>query len=249
MNLSYPLFRLMVTGQPNTPNRPFPGMLADFITVHMTGNRSAGADAAAHAQWMKTNAPYSWHVTVDDIEAWQSIEWVMQGWHAGDGAGEGNRESIGLEICMHAGIDQVEAYEKAAELVAELLILGHGAKGVVQHNFWTGKDCPELIRHEPGRWEWFLDRVFYYKKLKTEPPEEDMTPSEVQRMIDDTIAAHLRNSTLIDSGQVPELVAQLVGAIPSTYTSPRDVEIQELIRGVIAADGAHDHPIGPSRPL
>ena len=143
----------------NRPNARFRNGLADYITVHMTGNRTAGADAAAHASWHFTSAPYSWHCTVDDSEAWQQLDWGEQGWHAGDGSGAGNTSSIGLEICMNAGIDQEAAYANGAQVVRELLAMGHGRLGVVQHNHWTGKDCPELIRHEPGRWERFLKQV------------------------------------------------------------------------------------------
>ena len=143
----------------NRPNARFRNGLADYITVHMTGNRTAGADAAAHASWHFTSAPYSWHSTVDDSEAWQQLDWGEQGWHAGDGSGAGNTSSIGLEICMNAGIDQEAAYANGAQVVRELLAMGHGRLGVVQHNHWTGKDCPELIRHEPGRWERFLKQV------------------------------------------------------------------------------------------
>ena len=28
---------------------------------------------------------------------------------------------------------------------------------VVQHNHWSGKDCPQTIRATPGGWEAFLD--------------------------------------------------------------------------------------------
>lgn len=171
------IHQLLVTRTDNQPNVRFPGGTADRITIHNTGNRGVGADAAAHARWMYTSASYSWHVTVDDREAWQSIPWEMQGWHAGDGGGAGNIESIGIEIAMHAGIDQEQAYENAAWLVAWLRQQGHGALGVVQHNYWTGKDCPELIRHEAGKWEWFLGRVAYYES------EDAMTREEYENLV------------------------------------------------------------------
>ena len=172
------IHQLLVTRTDNQPNVQFPDGLADRITIHMTGNRGVGANAEAHARWMYVNAPYSWHVTVDDVEAWQSLPWDMQGRHAGDGSGGGNVESIGIEIAMHQGIDQEQAYENAAWLVATLRALGHGAAGVVQHNYWTGKDCPELIRHEAGKWEWFLGRVAYY-----ETEEDGMSQEQFEMLL------------------------------------------------------------------
>lgn len=166
MKLPVPLNKLIVTRADNQPNETFPGGTADFITIHMTGNRSPGADARSHAYWMYNNAPYSWHATVDDREIWQSLPWTRRGWHAGDGNyGRGNLESIGIEICMHQGIDQERAYENAAALVAWLRLQGHGKAGIVQHYNWTGKNCPQLIREAgPHKWLWFLARVQEYEE-------------------------------------------------------------------------------------
>ena len=155
-----PVRQLLLTRTTNRPNRPFAGGLAAFLTIHQTGNRRRGADARAHARWLARAAPYSWHATIDDREVWQSLDWSEQGWHAGDGrAGPGNTGSIGLEICMHEGIDAARADANAAWLAARLRAAGHGRSGIVQHHRWTGKNCPELIRAEAGRWERFLEAV------------------------------------------------------------------------------------------
>lgn len=168
--LGFPLYQKLVTGADRAihPNKQFPGGTADYITVHMTGNSSFGAGAAAHANWMFLHAEYSWHTSVDDIEAWQSLPWHMQGWHAGDGYyGLGNQESIGVEICMNRGINQAKAYENAAAIVAMLRGMGHGHRGIKQHWDWTRKECPQLIRSN-GLWTWFLGRVAYYEAKFTE---------------------------------------------------------------------------------
>lgn len=155
-----PVRQLLLTRTTNRPNRPFAGGRAAFLTIHQTGNRRRGANAHAHARWLARAAPYSWHATIDDREAWQSLDWSEQGWHAGDGReGPGNTGSIGLEICMHEGIDAARADANAAWLAARLRAAGHGRSGIVQHHRWTGKNCPELIRAEPGRWERFLEAV------------------------------------------------------------------------------------------
>lgn len=160
-----PLRQLLVTRTENRPNRPFAGGLAAFITIHQTGNPRPSADAHAHARWMARQAPYSWHATIDDREVWQSLDWGEQGWHAGDGAGgPGNATSIGLEICMQEGIDEAAADLNAAWLTARLRLDGHGYEAIVQHNHWTGKNCPALIRAEPGRWERFLEQVARFEE-------------------------------------------------------------------------------------
>lgn len=169
-----PLRQLLVTRTGNRPNRPFAGGLAAFITIHQTGNPRPNADAHAHARWMARQAPYSWHATIDDREVWQSLDWGEQGWHAGDGAGgPGNTTSIGLEICMHEGIDEAAADLNAAWLTARLRLDGHGYEGIVQHNHWTGKNCPALIRAEPGRWERFLEQVARLEEYETRTRLED----------------------------------------------------------------------------
>lgn len=163
-----PLHQFLVTRTDNRPNRPFAGGLAAFITIHQTGNPRPTANARAHARWMARQAPYSWHATIDDREVWQSLDWGEQGWHAGDGSdGPGNTTSIGLEICMNEGIDEAAADLNAAWLTARLRLDGHGYEGIVQHNHWTGKNCPALIRAEPGRWERFLEQVARFEESET----------------------------------------------------------------------------------
>ena len=90
--------KLLIERTDNRPNKRFVGGLADYITIHETGNFAASADAHSHARWVHRAAPYSWHGTVDDVEAWQHLDWGEQGWHAGDGRnGPGNTKSIGIE--------------------------------------------------------------------------------------------------------------------------------------------------------
>jgi N-acetylmuramoyl-L-alanine amidase CwlA len=175
--------QLLLTRTGNRPNRPIAGGVAAFITIHQTGNPRPTADAHAHARWMAREAPYSWHATIDDREVWQSLDWGEQGWHAGDGAdGPGNTTSIGLEICMNEGIDEAAADLNAAWLTARLRLDGHGHEGIVQHNHWSGKNCPALIRAEPGRWERFLDQVARFEEQLTCNRLEDRVTRLEQRV-------------------------------------------------------------------
>lgn len=81
-------------------NRPGYAMTPLYVTVHNTANTSKGADAKSHAAYVKrSTTEVSWHFTVDDKEIFQHLPLNENGWHAGDGHGDGNRKSIGIEIC------------------------------------------------------------------------------------------------------------------------------------------------------
>ena len=143
-------------------NRPGGANPCRYLTIHETGNAARGADAAAHASYLKgdsaANALVSWHYTVDDHAIVQHLPDTETAYHAGDGAkGPGNAQSIGMELCVDAGGDWEKAKQNAAALV-RLLRAEHGIplERVVQHHHWNGKDCPHTIRHTPGGWEAFL---------------------------------------------------------------------------------------------
>ncbi|MEM6898510.1 MAG: N-acetylmuramoyl-L-alanine amidase [Pseudomonadota bacterium] len=133
-------------------NRPGRSLAPAFITIHNTSNTSAGADASAHARFVtkteyytlssgKKN-PVSWHFTVDDERVIKHLPLNEVGYHAKSG----NAVSIGIEICMHQGIDQSAADARAARLVAVLMHdLGIPPANVVTHKYWTTKSCPTLL--------------------------------------------------------------------------------------------------------
>lgn len=141
-------------------NRPGGANPDSSITIHETGNFAKGADAAAHASYLKSdsaaNKYVSWHYTVDDHAIVQHIPDGENAYHAGDKYGPGNNTSIGIEICVNPDGDFEKAKENAASLV-RLLLSEHGLdiSHVVQHNHWNGKDCPYTIRHT-GTWDAFL---------------------------------------------------------------------------------------------
>ena len=125
------------------------GNPARYITVHETANRNRGADAAAHANLQSRgnvrNA--SWHVQVDDTEAVRSFPDTVRCWHAGDGRGSGNMESLAIEICVNSDGDYEAALRNAAEVIrAWRKRHGIPRANVVQHNRWSGKNCPTILR-------------------------------------------------------------------------------------------------------
>ena len=143
-------------------NRPGGSNPDTYITIHETGNFARGADAAAHAAYLRGSsaqeALVSWHYTVDDHSIYQHLPDGERAYHAGDGgSGSGNATSIGIEICVDSGGNFEQAKSNAASLV-RLLMAKHGIQlgHVVQHNHWNGKDCPKTIRATAGAWEAFL---------------------------------------------------------------------------------------------
>lgn len=152
-----------------------------WITIHDTANSSKGADALAHARYLKGDRaaalPVSWHYTIDDKHIMQHLPIDEIGWHAGDGRnGPGNRTSIGIEICENADGDRARAEANAAALVVVLLQqLGLGADRVVQHNRWTGKNCPRVLRSRPDGWKLFIAVI--EERLQLVTPAPTMTAS------------------------------------------------------------------------
>jgi len=150
-------------GRANRPGLKISG--PEWITVHDTANTNTGADAAAHAAYLKgdqaAGLPVSWHFTVDDRQIVQHLPLREVGWHAGDGSnGTGNRSSIGIEICENKDGKREKAEANAAWLVANLLQeLELGIDRIVQHHKWNGKNCPRVLRGRPGGWEQFLAAV------------------------------------------------------------------------------------------
>lgn len=150
----------------------------DYITVHETANKSRGADAQAHANLQSRGGTQaSWHWTVDDSEAIQSYSHKAQCWHAGDGRGNGNMKSIGIEICVNADGDYGQAIANAAKLVAKIMREeGISISRVVQHNHWSGKNCPTGLR-QGTNWAKFL-RMVEAEYAGTSKPKPKPTPSK-----------------------------------------------------------------------
>lgn len=77
------------------------------------------------------------------------------GWHAGDGSGEGNKASIGIEIAYSTADDinlRNRALENGARLAGRLLkSYSFGTDRLRKHQDWSGKNCPHDIL---GRYGW-----------------------------------------------------------------------------------------------
>lgn len=157
-SLSFPVeVRLIPASQTN--QRTGIAMNPAYSTWHDTGNPGKGANAESHARWMALGCPdengnptqTGWHFTVDDGKAIQHIPLNEVAWHAGDGYnGPGNRTSIAIEECVNSDRDAAKTRRNAAELHAFLIknlkLQGGTINALVQHNRWSGKNCPAVIR-------------------------------------------------------------------------------------------------------
>lgn len=142
--------------------KTYPGLNGKkYITIHETANTSRGANAQAHANLQTKGFSASWHYTVDDKQTIQSFPDDVRCWHAGDGSGNGNYHSIGIEICVNSDGDFNKAVANAAELV-KILMARHNIPlgNVVQHNRWSGKNCPANLRSgKVVSWSGFIHLV------------------------------------------------------------------------------------------
>lgn len=125
-------------------------MTPQYITIHNTWN---DASALAEVAYMSTNKNVtSFHVAIDDKHAVEAIPFIRNAWHAGDGSkGDGNRKSIGIEICYSktGGAKYAQAEANAIEYIAYLLKqYGWTIDRVRWHKDWSGKNCPHRILDE-----------------------------------------------------------------------------------------------------
>lgn len=163
--------------------RPSLALLPRYITIHNTANTSKGAGAQSHAAYLRgagKDKYVSWHYAVDDKLITHCIPDGEVAWHAGDGGnGTGNRQSLAIEICENPESDLLSATDNAAELTAALMKkYGVPVGNVVQHNHWSGKDCPRRIRRgEPYDWTTFLAKVQGYFAAQ-EKPETSTQPGD-----------------------------------------------------------------------
>ncbi|MDM5191111.1 N-acetylmuramoyl-L-alanine amidase family protein [Bacillus hominis] len=134
-------------------------MTPEFITVHNTYNDASAENEISYM--IGNNNSVSFHVAVDDKEAVQGIPFNRNAWHAGDGNGDGNRKSIGVEICysLSGGDRYYKAEDNAAIVIAQLMKqFNIPISNVRTHKSWSGKHCPHRMLDE-GRLDKFIEKV------------------------------------------------------------------------------------------
>jgi N-acetylmuramoyl-L-alanine amidase CwlA len=94
---------------------------------------------------------------VDKDGVIQHIPDTEAAWHCGDGNGKGNRESIGIEICVNQDGDFMKARENAITLIQKLMKqYGIPITRIVPHKHWSGKNCPARLLKN---WDGFIREV------------------------------------------------------------------------------------------
>lgn len=145
-----------------------------YIVVHETDNTNVGADADAHAR-MQINGNVreaSWHWQVDESEAVQSFEHYWACWAAGTPSG--NNEGIHVEICVNSDGDFNVALQNAASLIAKIIKDEKiTIENVVQHNYFSGKNCPRYIRAGKVSWTTFLQMVSNASPIQPDNTAQD----------------------------------------------------------------------------
>lgn len=75
------------------------------------------------------------------------------------GSKGGNNNSTGLEMCVNKDADIYDTWQRSAKLVAWLLKYHNlGIDRVVEHNTFTGKNCPQSLR-TANYWDHFMQMV------------------------------------------------------------------------------------------
>ncbi len=158
-----------------------------FITVHSTQTYGSSANAATMARALRNGnltathnllGYLTWHFSVDQGSVYQSLPLNERGEHA-DYEGQGNKESIGIEMCENRGNSIPATVDRTAKLCAVLMAeYGIPLQNIVPHYHWeqirprTGKNlghknCPHFLMDngKPGaKWQGFLRKVDGYSK-------------------------------------------------------------------------------------
>lgn len=137
-------------------NRPGSENSCEYITIHDTGNTRSGADAKAHAKYIKNATERtSWHYTVDDGSIYQHLPDDEKSYHTSKA--EANENSIAIELCVNADGDFAKTVDNAVWLVHTLCKkYGIPVSNIMSHKDWTGKNCPATLLK--NGWDEFIKR-------------------------------------------------------------------------------------------
>lgn len=137
-----------------------------FITIHNTGNPSS--TALNERGWLtnpSNKRQASFHLAVDATHVVQCMPLNEVAFHAGDGRGDGNYASIGIEICESGNYQK--NVQNAVELTAKLLKQhGLGVQHLRRHWDWSKKICPRKM-YDNGKWTgWTNFKSMVEKEMK-----------------------------------------------------------------------------------
>ncbi len=161
-----------------------------YITIHNTADvkeapGTTDAEQYARATYAGNMNDVRVHYYIDDRDCWQLLRENEVGWHAADGNGPGNEQSIAIEIIMSGKGDAADkGAEKRGALLAAILLKRHGLgiDRLKTHNHWMGqpdrivsgvrKNCPQYIL---PHWQQFVSEVkANIEKMQKSETEEEM---------------------------------------------------------------------------
>lgn len=129
------LIDLSVYGGKNTSERIQPITQA---IIHNTANAKEWANGMHHIIYMDTTKrEVSWDYTVDDVAIIKHHCSDRKTWHAG----ACNTNSIGIEVCMHEGIN-ISNVLRNLEILRDQLETEYPGIVFDTHENCTGKKCP-----------------------------------------------------------------------------------------------------------
>ncbi|WP_139365658.1 peptidoglycan recognition protein family protein [Shouchella patagoniensis] len=233
-------------------NRPGYAMNPQYITIHETANRSTGANALMHSRYVKNpTTAVSWHYTVDSGQIiYQHLPLNETGFHAGDGSGNGNRNSIGIELCVNSDGNFSRTRRNAAALVRQLMA-NHNIpiSRVVPHQHWSGKNCPANLNNS-GQYDDFLRQVMNSNigggdddhANKIYQPTSVFLPVMVNERLDLLFNSNYKGIAL--TGSYPIKVAnfsgELRGRLVTNSHNVWTINSKEVVTGRINIQGALD---------
>lgn len=154
------------------PMKPCAAMTPRAVCIHNTARIAVAEETTPAEQYTRATWPNCnmggvvVHYYVDEAGAWQNLREEEQGWHAGDGAGPGNTQSVAIEIIMDGSgsVADQKAEDNGARLAAAVLHRwGLGVADLHSHYFYSTtspkKNCPVYIR---PHWAAFEARVKGY---------------------------------------------------------------------------------------
>ena len=161
-----------------------------YITIHNVGDDDVPGKNWYNAMHNANKTGFrtaGWHATVDYNTIYQSVAFNQCAWHAGDGKnGTGNRYSIGIEHCQYSKDKEKQrmVWENSIALCKEIMkVYPISLNHVVQHYYWTKKDCPYLLRHKRFGYDW----SWYINQFKEKTQESTDTTNYIIKVIVDEL--------------------------------------------------------------
>ena len=137
---------LLTKHNPNRIDMPTASMAGRIIgvTIHNTDWIATASGTTPAEQYTRATINGNMqdvrvHYYVDNFCAWQNLPLSLSGWHAADGAGNGNRRTIAIECIMSSAYNAADrkSEDNAARLAAALLRqYGLGIDQLYTHTHW-----------------------------------------------------------------------------------------------------------------